>query len=744
MRRRASARPVRHISLGAVVAIALSLPSLAGARPRLRLAHTIGGELPPVAALTYSPDGRTVLTAGGGVVRLWDAASGSSRRTLLEMPAMPDACDGEPAASGPVAAEIRGASFSPDGRVAGVVVLEADGAGDHPWATMLYLWKVRRGTLLRRTPLPAGTDAYDIEAGGARVWLSGLDETATRRWLRSYDVRRSKLSPITVRPVTAVPDPMALPASRESDAWPALRASALSLADAARRAWTPVSFDLASRVIFSRDGGSLVLASRNGAEVWDARGHSLTVRIDGCGRTFEAGGTPPVVSQLPPDQRPACEGPTGWIREVALGPTGRSLAILQSRGLFIWDLAARRTALAFDECGEVRTLPQDRDRWPGDDAAASPPTASDPWCGAWQLGAIAIEPVDRHVTAGGSWGHGSHETGVGRVHVWAMDKQRSDVTIAGEGRDAWSLSFSPDSKLLATGAGSPATARVWDVETGRLVRAVDPSGNPVAAALSADGSRLFTVAADQQEADMPGAAEVWPMTSGIRLEPADVPRGRLPLGIVFAPAGPSSVLLGTSRDYDKPAPLELLDLASRQIVRSLSPAWDQQSTIAITTDGKRAAAGTIDRAIVVWDLATGAVVHRLAIGDQAVTAVAFGASDSLLLATLSDRREPTRLAPPARLRSWSLDTGAPGLDLVLSKRKLAHSIAVAPDGRLVALGFDDGTIRLCVGMTATRCHTVDAHRGPVQRLAFSPDGRWLASGSSDWRVRLWRVSGHDG
>ena len=67
------------------------------------------------------------------------------------------------------------------------------------------------------------------------------------------------------------------------------------------------------------------------------------------------------------------------------------------------------------------------------------------------------------------------------------------------------------------------------------------------------------------------------------------------------------------------------------------------------------------------------------------------------------------------------------------------SIVFSPDGRMLASGSEDKTIRLWDVVTGKHKKTLIGHKGIVDSISFSPDGRTLASGSEDKTIRLWDV-----
>ncbi|GGM18017.1 hypothetical protein GCM10010129_72770 [Streptomyces fumigatiscleroticus] len=72
------------------------------------------------------------------------------------------------------------------------------------------------------------------------------------------------------------------------------------------------------------------------------------------------------------------------------------------------------------------------------------------------------------------------------------------------------------------------------------------------------------------------------------------------------------------------------------------------------------------------------------------------------------------------------------------------AVAFAPDGRTLASGGRDGTVRLWNTADSTRPRAIGApltgHTDSVTSLAFSSDGHTLASGSVDRTIRLWNTT----
>ncbi|MBS1713426.1 MAG: WD40 repeat domain-containing protein [Armatimonadetes bacterium] len=82
---------------------------------------------------------------------------------------------------------------------------------------------------------------------------------------------------------------------------------------------------------------------------------------------------------------------------------------------------------------------------------------------------------------------------------------------------------------------------------------------------------------------------------------------------------------------------------------------------------------------------------------------------------------------------------APVQDFVGHTREVS-SLAVSPDGKWLASGSVDLTVRIWDAKTRQCVKVLEGHDGEVKCLAFSPDGKTLASGEQYKKVRFWDVA----
>ena len=90
------------------------------------------------------------------------------------------------------------------------------------------------------------------------------------------------------------------------------------------------------------------------------------------------------------------------------------------------------------------------------------------------------------------------------------------------------------------------------------------------------------------------------------------------------------------------------------------------------------------------------------------------------------------------VRLWDVATGKHQRTLT-GHRKSIDSIAFCADGRLLATASRDGTVRVWDVLTGTHQKTFEGHTADVKGVTFSPDGRTIVSWSNDRTIRLWDV-----
>ncbi|MCF3622376.1 WD40 repeat domain-containing protein [Planktothrix agardhii] len=91
------------------------------------------------------------------------------------------------------------------------------------------------------------------------------------------------------------------------------------------------------------------------------------------------------------------------------------------------------------------------------------------------------------------------------------------------------------------------------------------------------------------------------------------------------------------------------------------------------------------------------------------------------------------------IKLWDVTTGKE-IHTLQGHSSVVSSVSFSPDGKTLASGSDDNTIKLWDVTTGKEIHTLQGHSSSVWSVSFSPDGKTLASGSDDKTIKLWDIT----
>jgi len=104
-------------------------------------------------------------------------------------------------------------------------------------------------------------------------------------------------------------------------------------------------------------------------------------------------------------------------------------------------------------------------------------------------------------------------------------------------------------------------------------------------------------------------------------------------------------------------------------------------------------------------------------------------------------REARRQAAAERRKERDLaNINVPQLTIPIAHSMSIWAVAYSSDGRMLASGSMDNTVKLWDVASGRELKTLGGHTREVRSLVFSPDGKTLASGSSDGTIMLWDVA----
>jgi WD40 repeat protein len=276
------------------------------------------------------------------------------------------------------------------------------------------------------------------------------------------------------------------------------------------------------------------------------------------------------------------------------------------------------------------------------------------------------------------------------------------------------LAFSPDGKILATGGG--AVVRLWQVESGREIRSLVGPGNDInAVAFSPDGR---VIAAGSGGWSDKGTLHVWHVDTGKLACPASNCASAIS-SLTFSRDGKTLV----TGCWD--STIQLRNATSGKPLREFKVRFNWIRSVEWSPDGKTLASCSYD-GVYLWDPTTGEQVWRRHAGESSPTANAFSADWKLMAA--SKWSEPIEILETATGKLIRRYKGQPDVGY--------YSVALSPEGKLLAAGGDDPVVRVWDVDSGKELYQLDGHQDKVRSITFAPDGKLLAT-LSGGRVRLW-------
>ncbi|MBE9545939.1 MAG: protein kinase [Proteobacteria bacterium] len=624
---------------------------------QIEMIRTMEGHTGRVGSVAITPDGRYAVSGSGeGRIRVWELETGRSIRTM----------EGH-------GAEVKSVAITPDGRYA------ISGSEDRT----LRMWDLDTGQCLRTMEGHTNwVESVAITPDGQFVVSVSYDTT-----LRVWELETGRCMSIMeghtgwVNSVEITPDGRyAVSGSNdhtirmwELETGQCLRTMKWNIEDVLSVAISP---DGRYAVSGSGDRSIRVWELETGQSIRTMDEHSfmvLSLAITPDGRHVVSGGNDNNLRVWDLETgrcKRTMEGHTGSILSVAITPDGRYVvAGSWDKTLQVWALGLQKVCpaqymLSIPKGFKERKIEEDvlnravtkaKELHDKGNYKGSYLTLFDAWKG--------LAFCNREV--------------ITRLYADLMRKARigglsfcyETTLLKGHTEGVNCVAITPDGRYAVSGSNDY-TIRVWELETGRSVRALEGHTAMVnSVAITPDGRYAVSGCWDH-------TLMVWELETGRSIRTMEGHTGSI-LSVAITPDG-RYVVAGSWEGN-----IRLWEFETGRSIRTMEGHKDYIYSVAITPDGRYAVSGCMDKNLSLLELETGQAIRFMEGHTNPVKSVAI----------TPDSRYAVSGGDDTTLRIWELETGQ-CLRTMEGHTAAVKSVAITPDGGYAVSGSSDNTIRV--------------------------------------------------
>jgi WD40 repeat protein len=421
-------------------------------------------------------------------------------------------------------------------------------------------------------------------------------------------------------------------------------------------------------------------------------------------------------------------GHEGAISGIAFSPDGRFLAscAVNDTTTRLWDVRTLKESRSFDNAYSFRNV------------AFSPDGKYLVMVGSWQrvldlatgeIVRVFKEPSSESV----AFSPNGHLIACGGSGLTLYNFITGDELHRFTESSVLDTAFSPDGHTIATASYDDA-ATLWDVRTGKeRGKLVGHTDDVNALSFSPDGSSLITGSEDftikQWQLDDPGA------------EPLTLTGHSAAVNAVeYSPSG-EHIYSGSGDST-----IKSWDLYEAGLDGILAGHQGGVATLSVSSDGTRVVSLGEDNRLILWDAEKGQMVKTVKEELYAARSVDLSSDDRYALVgrglkgpRLYDVESGIEVREYTGKAHFYITSTSGGAAQREDAPFTISAAALSPDGRFIAGGTDDGTLRIWEVLSRQEIYSAVVHRDAVLSVVWSPDGKYLFSGSADATVMMWEL-----